>query len=165
MTAQVLYQYIIDAERAIEIQDWLEAQHILEQALVDEPTYGKAHNHLGWLFLYHLSDYKRAETHLRLAFKYAPGYHAPYMHMAQLLFEAKRFEELEALLNEAMGIAGITRSFIYNDFGRLYEACGKLTKAVRYYKMAAKRSIDSHELDTIKKNVKRCRQKRWIAFW
>lgn len=165
MTAQLLHQYILDAEKAFEQQEWLEAKGILEQALQEEPTYAMAHNHMGWLYVYWLVDYQLAEMHLKLAMKYAPQYHATYMHMAQLLFEAKRLDELNELLIIAINVPGVRKSFIYNDLGRINEVRGKMRQAVKFYKKAAVCSLDEYELQVIRDNIRRCRQKRWITFW
>lgn len=165
MTAQALQQYVLDAERAFERQEWLEGKNLLHEALEIEPVYALAHNHLGWLYIYHLTDYALAEMHLNLALKYAPGYHASYIHMAQLLFDAGRLDELEALLNRAMKVAGVQKSLIYNDFGRTNEVQGRYRKAIAHYKLAARWAFDEREIQIIRDNIRRCRQKRWMLFW
>lgn len=165
MTAQVLHQYILDAEKAFEHQEWLEAKAILEDALVEDPTFAMAHNHLGWLHLYWIIDFQKAERHLKMALKYGPDYHAPYMHMAQLLFDCKRMVELTELLQSADYVPGLKRSFIYNELGREREVNGCLRQAVKFYKKAAVWTLDELELQVIRNNIRRCRQKRWLVFW
>lgn len=165
MTTRVLQQYILDAEKAFERHEWLEGRDLLHEALEMEPVFAKAHNHLGWLYLYYLIDYNLSEMHLKLALKYAPGYHAPYLHMAQLLFDTGKWEELERLLNKAMGISGVQKSFIYNDLGRLHEVKGEYRKAITNYKLAIRYSFDTKEIDTFRDNIKRSRNKRWVLFW
>lgn len=165
MTVRVLQQYVLDAEKAFERQEWLEGEDLLHEALEMEPVYAKAHNHLGWLYLYYMVDFKLAEMHLKLALKYAPQYHAPYMHMAQLLFDMGKWQELEQLLNKAMHIAGVQKSFIYNDMGRLYEVQGEYGKAIDNYKLAARHALDTQEVEGIHANIKRVRKKRWMLFW
>lgn len=165
MTVRVLQQYVYDAERAFERQEWLEGKDLLHEALEIEPVYAKAHNHLGWLHLYHMLDFTLAEMHLKLALKYAPEYHAPYLHMAQLLFDMGKWQELEQLLSRAMDVAGVQKSFIYNDLGRVKEVQGKYGKAIGYYKLAARHALDTKEIDGIRSNIKRARKKRWMFFW
>ena len=156
-----LEQYVLDAEKAFTEKEYLHGKALLENALMDEPTYGKAHNHLGWLYLYHLNDYDKAESHLRLALKYASGYAAPYEHMSTLLFDAKRLKEHEALLNRALKVAGISNSFIYNDFGRNREVSGHYKEALKFYRLGIRWSLDEHEITVMKENIRRCRSKRW----
>ena len=87
MTMQLLEKYLFDAEKAFEQEQYFDGKSILEDALVEEPTFGKAHNHMGWLYLYQFNDVEMAETHLNLALKYAPKDGAPYIHMASLYFD------------------------------------------------------------------------------
>jgi len=162
METMVLERYIKNAEMAFEQKDYLEGMRILEEALTIEPNFGKAHNHMGWLYLFQITDWVKAETHLRLALKYAPTYSAPYIHMSHMLFEKGRFEELTELLENAMTVGGIQKSFIYNEYGRMFEVNGKLRKAVTFYKTAVRWTFNEQELNVYKDNIRRCRDKRWI---
>ena len=162
MTMDVLEQYVLDAENAFEQQDYLRGRDILFDALEQEPTYGKAHNHLGWLYLYQLNDYEKAEQHLKLALKYTAGYNAPYQHMISLLFDAKRLDDHESMIEKAKAIPGVSNSFIYNDLGRNKEARGKYNQAIKCYKTGIKWSMDTHEIEVMKENIRRCRDKKWM---
>ena len=64
-------EYVVNAEKAFEKGLYMEGKAFLDDAVSMEPTYGKAHNHLGWFYMYHLDDYVKAESHLKLALKYA----------------------------------------------------------------------------------------------
>ncbi|MEC7754035.1 MULTISPECIES: O-linked GlcNAc transferase [Roseivirga] len=165
MTAYALENYILDAESAFERQEWLEGESYLLAALVEEPCFGKAHNHLGWLYLNHLRDLEKAERHLKLAMKYSPNYSAVYIHMTHFLFDAKRFEEQRNILEKAKTIPGVDFAFIYNELGRIEEVHGKSRKAVKHYKAALKWSLNDHEMQVIRTNIKRCRAKRLILLW
>lgn len=162
MTMQVLEQYIIDAEQEFEQQNYLQGKGYLEAALEEEPTFGKAHNHMGWLYLYYLNDLVKAEQHLKLALKYTSGYGAPYTHMINVLFDSKRFDEHLDFLQKSLNVPGVSNAIIYNDIGRNYEVKGKYRKAVKYYREAIKWSMDSQEIIGIKDNIRRSRDKRWM---
>ena len=165
MKTMVLERYIQNAEKAFEQKDYLEGMRLLEEALTIEPDYGKANNHMGWLFLYHLNDWAKAETHLNLAMKYSPSYSACYIHKSYMLFEKGRFDELTQLLEKALTIGGVQRSFIYNEYGRMYEVSGKLRKAVKFYKLAFRWTFNEQDLNLYKDNIRRCRDKRWILMF
>jgi len=165
METMVLERYILNAEKAFEQNDYMEGLRLLEEALAIEPYYGKAHNHLGWLYLFQLNDWAKAETHLNLALKYAPDYHAPYIHMSHLLFEKGRFKELTELLEKALNVGGVQKSFVFNEYGRMYEVNGKLRKAVGFYKTAVRWTFSEQELNICKDNIRRCRDKRWILMF
>lgn len=82
-----LENYILEAETAFEENEYLRGMRNLEDALSIEPTYASAHNHLGWLYLYPLEDWTKAERHFQLALKYDTNYGGTYVHMAHILFE------------------------------------------------------------------------------
>ncbi len=161
----VLERYILDAEKAFEQNDFLEGMRLLEEALTIEPNYAKAHNHMGWLYLFHLNDWAKAEIHLKLALKNAPVYHAPYIHMSHMLFEKRQFAELNQLLEKALITGSVSKSFVYNEYGRMNEVNGKLRKAVKYYKTAVRWSFNDQELNVYKDNIRRCRDKRWTLLF
>ncbi len=156
-----LHNYILKAENAFENKEYLEGMHFLEDALGIEPTYARAHNHMGWLYLYPLEDWSKAEKHLKLALKYDANFGGTYFHMAHILFENARFEELVELLQKALTVGTVAKSFVYNEFGRMYEVSAKFKTAITYYKQAIKWCLDERELNTIKDNIRRVRRKRW----
>ena len=162
MRFQVLEQYVLDSEKAFEQGLYLEGKSYLESALAEEPTYGKAHNHLGWLYLFHLDDFEKAERHLKLALKYSRKYSAPYIHMIYLLFEAKRLEEHENLVASAISVPGVRKSFLYSEKGKVYEVKGKYTQAIKWYRKAIRWSMEEYEISTIKEYMRRARRKRWL---
>ncbi len=165
METMVLERYIQSAEEAFERNEYLEGLQILEDALTIEPKFGKAHNHLGWLYLYKIIDWVKAETHLELALQYAPSYAAPYIHMSHLLFEKGRFDQLIELMERAKTIGSVQKSFIYNEYGRLNEVQGKFREAVRNYKAAIKWTFNDQDLIAYRDNIRRCRDKRWILMF
>lgn len=165
MTMQLLEKYLFDAEKAFEQEQYFDGKSILEDALVEEPTFGKAHNHMGWLYLYQFNDVEMAETHLNLALKYAPKDGAPYIHMASLYFDQGRLKELEELLDMASHISAVPKAFLYNELGRLNEVKGHYRTAILNYRKAIKWSMNDQEIAIAKDNINRCRNKRWFFFW
>jgi tetratricopeptide (TPR) repeat protein len=163
MSTHSYEQYVLDAENAFAQGLYQEGKAYLDNAIAEEPTYGKAHNHLGWYYMFHQVDYAQAEVHLKLALKYAKQYSAPYIHMITLLFEAKRLDEHEKLVAKAMYVPGVSKSFLYNEIGRYHEVTGKITKAIRYYRMAIRWSFDKEEIEIIRENISRAKSKRWLS--
>jgi tetratricopeptide (TPR) repeat protein len=162
MSTENYEQYVLDAEKAFAQGLYLEGKAYLDNAIAEEPTYGKAHNHLGWFYLSQ-EDYEQAEVHLKLALKYAKQYSAPYIHMIMLLFEAKRLDEHEKLVAKAMYVPGVSKSFLYNETGRYHEVSGRIAKAIKYYRMAIRWSFDKEEIEIIRENISRARSKRWLS--
>jgi tetratricopeptide (TPR) repeat protein len=162
MEKHILETYLKKAEKAIEENEFLEALKILEEALTIDPKFGKAHSHLGWLYLYKIVDWGKAEIHLEMALQYSPEYSAAYIHMSHLLFEKRNFGKLAELLSKAGMIDSINKSFVFNEFGRMYEVSGNYGTAISYYKQAIRWSLDEQDLNHYKESIKRCREKRWI---
>ena len=162
MEFQELEQYVLHAEKAFEQGQYLEGKALLEKALTEEPTYGKAHNHLGWLYLARLDDFEKAERHLKLALKYSQKYSAPYIHMITLLFELKRMEEHESLIATAMEVPGMSRSFLFSEKGKASEVKGKYTQAIKWYRLAIRWSMEESEINAIRNYMKRAKSKRWL---
>ena len=165
METMELERYIQDAELAFEQKNILDGLGILEEALAIEPNFGKAHNHMGWAYIFHLDDWAKAEKHLMIALKHAPTYGPAYLHMAHILFEKQRFKDLDQLLTRALTIAGVKKSSIFNEFGRMNEVNGRFRKANKQYKSALRWCFDDRELIMIKDSIKRCRQKRWAMLF
>lgn len=163
MSFKICEQYVLDAEKAFEQGLYLDGQSHLENALAEEPTFGKAYNHLGWFFLYHMKDYEKAEVHLKLALKFAGQYSAPYFHMIDLLFNAKRLDEHEKLIAKAMYVPGVDKSFLYNELGKNREVTGKIGKAIKLYKLAIRWCTDNKDIELIRENLGRAKRKRWLS--
>lgn len=164
MEIMVLENYIQMAEKAFESNDYIKGMKYLEEVLMREPHFGKAHNHMGWLYIYHLKEWTKAENHLNLAMKYTPGYAPPYIHLAEMYLEQGRFDALEDLLEKALNIGGVQKAFIYNMKARTMEVKGRFSKAIALNKQAIKWCLNDQELNRVKAEIKRCRKKRQINF-
>ena len=162
MSLQNFELYVLNAEKAFEKGLFLEGKGYLENALAEEPTYGKAHNHMGWFYLFHMDDVEKAEVHLRLALKYARQYSAPYVHMIDLLFNADRLDEHAKLVAEAMKVPGVGKDYLYNEMGRNMEVKGRISDAIKFYRLAIRRSMDKEQIKVIRENIRRARSKRWL---
>lgn len=164
MESILLEKYIKTAEKAFEEKDFMEGMRLLEEALTIEPHFGKAYNHMGWLYLYHLNDWDKAESYLKLALKFSPKYSAPYIHLSYMLFEKGRFDELNELLKNALDVGGVQKSFIFNEYGQIDKARGKYSQAIRNYKTALQWSFNDQDITECKNHIKRCKKKRWIKW-
>lgn len=165
MELKTLENYIISAEKAFADEEYMEGMRFLENVLTIEPNYSKAHNHLGWLYIYHIKDWEKAEKHLKYAIKCKPKYDAPYIHLSHIFFERGRFDEFSELLEQALKLNSLDKGFIYNELGRMYEAKGKFRMAIKYFKESIKCTFNHEELKITINNIKRCRRKRRILWF
>lgn len=137
-----------------------EAAKMLEDILVEAPDFGKAHNHMGWLFETKFKNLVRAEEHYRLALKFSPDYTAAYYNYCYLLSSLRKFDELEKLLERAISVSGISYATLYNEYGLMREMQGKLNDAIHYFRLHIKNSFDAKSIETAADSIKRCERKK-----
>lgn len=157
-----LEEKFLNADKMISENRLGEAAKLLEEILLEAPDYGKAHNHMGWLFETKFKNLKRAEEHYKLAVKFSPDYSAAYYNYCYLLSTLRKFDELEKLLEHAIRVSGISYATIYNEYGLLREMQGELDDAIHYYKLHIKNSFDSKTIETASESIKRCQRKKQL---
>ncbi|MFZ5551734.1 MAG: O-linked GlcNAc transferase [Bacteroidota bacterium] len=159
-TINNIEELFLEADRALDEGNLSEGKRMLEDILHEEPSYGKAHNHLGWLYKTKYQDYKIAEKHFKLAIKFDPEYPPSYINYAYLLRDLGRLDELEALLVRAMQIESTNKCSLNDEFGSLYELKGDYKKAIEFYNKAIKLSLNDKIVEDLRNHVKRCRRKQ-----
>jgi Tfp pilus assembly protein PilF len=150
----------LQADQLISESKLSEAAKMLEDILEEAPDFGKAHNHMGWLYETKFKNLTRAEEHYRLALKFSPDYTAAYYNYCYLLSSLRKFDELEKLLERAIGISGISYATLYNEYGLMREMQGELDDAIHYFKLHIKNSFDGKTIDTAADSIKRCERKK-----
>ncbi len=147
------------ADRLIKENKIGEAKEVLLNVVRHLPKYGRAYNHLGWLFENKYQDYIKAEYYYEQALLNSPEYLPIYYNYPVLLSNLKKFEELEALLTKALEVPGINLATIYNEFGIMHELKGNMHKAIEAYQISIKYLLDAGAVDIRLKGIERCRQK------
>jgi len=146
----------------LDIKDGLydEASNKLEQIINTDPNFGKAYNHLGYLYEVKFKDYEKGETLYKLCLEKAPLYPSVYYNYAILLSTLGKWDELKELLDTAMNIPGITKSTIYNEYAIMYEQQGNLDLAIENYRQAGLSTLDKGVLERAKTSIERCKMKK-----
>lgn len=157
-----LEEKFLNADKMISENRLGEAAKLLEEILMEAPDYGKAHNHMGWLFETKFKNLKRAEEHYKMAVKFSPDYSAAYYNYCYLLSTLRKFDVLEELLEHAIRVSGISYATIYNEYGLLREMQGELEDAIHYYKLHIKNSFDLKTIETASESIKRCQRKKQL---
>lgn len=152
----------LKADQLISENKLSEAAKMLEDILSEVPDFGKAHNHMGWLYETKFKNLTRAEEHYRLALKFSPDYTAAYYNYCYLLSSLRKYDELEKLLEKAIGVSGISYATIYNEYGLMREMQGLLDDAIHYYKLHIKNSFDTKSIETAAESIKRCERKKQL---
>ncbi|PKA81920.1 tetratricopeptide repeat protein [Ulvibacter sp. MAR_2010_11] len=137
-----------------------EATNKLEEIIGIDPNFGKAYNHLGYLYEVKFKEYEKGETLYKLCLEKSPMYPAVYYNYSILLSTLGKYDELKELLDQAINIPGITKSTMYNEYAIMYEQQGKLNEAIDYYKKAAMNTLDKSVLERAKGSIERCKMKQ-----
>lgn len=137
----------------------MEAVEKLSQILRRNPRFGKAYNHLGWVYETKYKDMQRAEQYYKAAMQYAPHYNASYLNYTYFLSNLQRFDELKAHLDKVSTLSGIAQDTIANEYAIMYEMQGRLQEAMDYYQKAAIVTLDGAKLDKYKESIERCQKK------
>jgi len=95
-------EMFFEADQLIAEKQIGKAMQLLYDIINEQPDYGRAHNHLGWIYETKYRDYAKAEEHYRAALAYAPEYPAVYQNYAVLLSTVRKFTDLEKVLEKAL---------------------------------------------------------------
>jgi tetratricopeptide (TPR) repeat protein len=137
----------------------MEAVEKLMHLLKRNPRFGKAYNHLGWVYETKYKNTVRAEEYYKAAMEYAPHYNASFLNYTYFLSNLGRVDDLKEHLDKISNIAGIAKDMVYNEYGIMYEMQGNPQTAMEYYQKAAIVTLDSLKLDKYKEAADRCQKK------
>ncbi len=140
----------------------MDAVEKLTQILRRNPRFGKAYNHLGWVYETKYKNMQRAEEYYKAAMQYAPHYNAAYLNYSYFLSNLGRFDDLKAHLDKVSTIPGIAKDTIANEYAIMNEMQGNLQEAIDYYQKAAIVTLDITKLDKYKESIERCQRKMEI---
>lgn len=149
----------MEADRLIAEQKIGEAFSKLNSIIHEMPNFGKAYNHIGWIYETKYSDYANAEKYYKQSIEYSPEYAAAYYNYAIVLSTLQKWDELKALLEQALKVPGIKKSTIYNEYAIMFEAQGKYADAIQAYKDYAANTFDNKQLENAKDSIERCKKK------
>ena len=136
------------------------AENTLEQIINLDPNFGKAYNHLGFLYETKFKEFEKGETLYKLCLEKSPLYPAIYYNYSVLLSTLGKHAELKELLDRALNIPGVAKATIYNEYAIMYEQQGKLDEAIEQYRLAAMQTLDQGTLDRAKASIARCKSKK-----
>jgi len=145
----------------LDIKDGLfeAAVHKLEAIIEEEPHFGKAYNHLGWLHETKFKNLNQAEQYYKLAVEYAPMYPAAYINSAILYSNLEKYEELKTILEKALTVPGVEKAAIYREYGIMHEKLGNYNEAIEYYKKSGKATLAQNTLKNAMDSIERCKTK------
>ncbi|RDK86836.1 tetratricopeptide repeat protein [Marinirhabdus gelatinilytica] len=155
-----LEEMLASANMDIKNNNYEKAENTLEEIIKIDPNFGKAYNHLGYLYEVKFKEYDKGETLYKMCLEKSPMYPAIYYNYAVLLSTLGKWDELKELLDKALNIPGVTKATIYNEYGIMYEQQGKLDLAIENYRNAGLNTLDQATLDRAKSSIARCKSKK-----
>ncbi len=145
-----------EAENLIDQQQVAQAVSLLETIIEEQPDYGKAHNHLAWIYEHNYKDFPRSEKHYKAALSFCPSYPSTYINYCYLLSRLGHLDELEKLLEKAAQVVGIKKSVIIHEYGILNEMRGNYLAAAQHYQDAILHSLKNTDIEKYQASLERC---------
>jgi Tfp pilus assembly protein PilF len=136
-----------------------EAVELLLKILQRNPQFGKAYNHLAYVYELDYADYSRAEEYYKKAMKMVPDYSFPYTHYARLLSTCQRFDALKTHLDMALTIPTVPNETIYYEYGLMEEMKQNPEAAMNYYIQAAMTTLETKKITLYQESIARCKIK------
>ena len=155
-----LEEMLASANTDIKNGHYEKAENTLEEIIKIDPNFGKAYNHLGYLYEVKFKEFDKGETLYKMCLEKSPMYPAIYYNYAVLLSTLSKWDELKELLDQAINIPGVTKSTVYNEYAIMYEQQGKLDQAIENYRNAGLNTLDQATLDRAKSSIARCKSKK-----
>jgi len=148
-----------EADKHLLEKRYQKAYDLLQEILKEDPVFGKAYNHLGWLFETKYRRHQEAENFYKLAMKHSPEYLSTYYNYAIVLSTHQRWDELRDLLVAALKVSGCNKATIYNEYGIMFELLEEWQKAIKAFDKAILATVDNKRIEKYQKSIDRVRFK------
>lgn len=154
----------LEVGKAIDERDISGAKELLEEILSIDPGYGRAHNHLGWIYETKIKDFDRARQHYKLAINFCKGdYPVVYVNYGYLLIEFGHLEEAEEVIMEGLRIQGSDKSTLLYQKGKIAEHRKNFVQAMKLYHQARQFCFNKDFMILLDNEIKRLKSK--MSFW
>lgn len=154
----------IEAGRAIDESDLVAAKELLDEILMIDPGYSRAHNYLGWIYETRLKNFEKAKRHYELSIKFSKGdYPVVYVNYAYLLIEYDYFDKALEIIGEGLKIQGADRATLVYQKGKVSESRNQFTEAYKLYLHSRKLSFNKDFMNLLDTEIDRLYSK--LSFW
>jgi tetratricopeptide (TPR) repeat protein len=117
---------------------------------------------MGWLYKTQFDDYAKAENHFLTAIRCDALYPHSYFHIAALLMDMERFDELTKHLERCLKTRTIDKSWVYGRYALSEELRRNYEKAVYYFEKAILSSQHDEKIKDYRQDIDRCQMKKEI---
>ena len=154
----------LEVSKAIDDRDITSAKELLEEILLIDPGYGRAHNHLGWIYETKIKDFKRAKRHYELAIKFCKGtYPVVYVNYGYLLIEFGEWDSAEKIIEEGLLVPGADKATLLYQKGKIAEHRQNYVQAFKTYQLAKKMNFNKDFHAMLLNEISRVQSK--MSFW
>ncbi len=154
----------LEVSKAIDERDISGAKELLEEILSIDPGYGRAHNHLGWIYETKIKDFDKARQHYSLAIKFCKGtYPVVYVNYGYLLIEFGHLETAEKIIEEGLQANGADKATLHYQKGKIAEHRRQYKVAASFYKEAQQLSFNKDFHLMLDGEISRVKSK--MSFW
>ena len=136
-----------------------EAKALLFSIIEEEPRFGKAYNHIGWIYETKEKRFREAENLYKQAMDFSPDYPAPYINYLYLLNTELRGPEAEAHILRSKEVVGINKVSLWTEWAYMLEYSGRFEEAIEKYKEIIPMQNNLEKLDQLKSDIERVRKK------
>lgn len=147
------------ADDMIASKDYEGAKAVLFRIIEEEPRFGKAYNHIGWIYETQEKRYREAEKLYKQAMEFTPDYPAPYINYLYLLNTELRGEDAEQLIEKAKNVVGINKVTLWTEWAYMLEYTSRFEEAIAKYKEIIPMQNNMEKLEQLKTDIERCRKK------
>ncbi len=171
MTTKIEHLYL-EAEADIKNNNYHEAFEKYENILYEEPGYAPAHNSMGWIYKTQFENYDKAENHFNAAIQSDSRYPHPYFHLAAMLLDLERFDELTKHLEKCLKVVTIEKAWVFHRYAMAEEIQGRYAEAIKYYQQSIVSTMNNEKIKDYQADIDRCKTKQevsknnkpWISF-
>jgi len=152
--------YFMKQMLKIKERNYADAMQTLEAILAEAPDYGKAYNHLAWLYDTKYRNLAKAAEYYQKCLLYEPEYAPVYMNYAAVLSMMSKWQELDELLAKALNVPGVDKATVHNEYGIMYELQGRYDEAINSYKEAIRQTLITDNIASYQSSIKRSQTKK-----
>jgi tetratricopeptide (TPR) repeat protein len=136
------------------------ALQLLNDIIINDPLYARAHYQLGKLYHDNIGDYQAAGYHFKTCAELEPQFPDVYEHYLRLLVFLNMEKQFRLVSKKALQVPGVNYASVYNLIGLFAEKKREWTEALEVYRNALLEATCKDEKDNIQENIERVKEKK-----